>query len=68
MTRRYRVETMAGAVWGHYAQTDDATKAAIYYREARRTGHRTRVIDRSGTRLSLTHGTRGEVLWCVVPS
>ena len=68
MNRRYRIETAAGAVWGHYAATDDAVKAAIYYHEARRTGHRTRVIDRSGKRLSLTHGTRGEVMWCAVPS
>lgn len=64
---RWRIETAAGAIWGHYAVAHTPADAANLERAARRAGHRTRIIDRRGGRVHVTHDASGACHLVTIP-
>lgn len=63
----WRIETATGATWGHYAVSYTAAAAADIDRTARRAGHRTRILDRRGERVHVTHDASGACHLVTIP-
>lgn len=64
---RWRIETSAGLTWSTYASATTPTEVARLAAQARRAGHRARIVNRAGAAVHLTHDASGDAHLVTIP-
>lgn len=64
---KYRIETAAGSTWSHYAIATEPADVARLVAQARRAGHRSRILDRRGDVVHVHHDAAGRVQLMTIP-